>query len=124
MPKRVVCALAQCQRTQVGPHPPRAQRYGTCLGHRLDLELPIGHPVELWSISRHFAAQIPSLGQRSLCSQVINFLLSDRSLGMPIHSLASRGRATQLSFSSSHASLCDKPAAELQAHSSHVATLC
>ena len=98
MPKRVVCALAQCQRTQVGPHPPRAQRYGTCLGHRLDLELPIGHPVELWSISRHFAAQIPSLGQRSLCSQVINFLLSDRSLGMPIHSLASRGRATQLSF--------------------------
>ena len=77
-----------------------------------------------YSISRHFVAQNLSLGQRSLCSQVINFLLSDRSLGMPIHSLVSRGRATQLSFPSSHASLCDKSAAELQAHSSHVATLC
>lgn len=38
--------------------PPRAQRHGTSLGHRPELELPTGHLDELICISRHFAAQV------------------------------------------------------------------
>ena len=68
---------------------PRAQRHGTSLGPCPELELPGGHFDELICISRHFAAQVLSLARRSLSSQVINFLLSDHSLGMPIRSLVS-----------------------------------